>query len=144
MFQFLNNAYAEDTSLTAAQLPAGSLPAGAAIPAGTTAATTATTAVAAAQPPQPRAMSMLMPFGLMFVVIYFFMIRPQQKKMKEQQSMLGSIKNGDDVLTSGGIFGTVAGLNERVVTLEISDNVKIKVLKSQIAQVVKDQVKDLA
>lgn len=97
---------------------------------------------AAAQ--QPSFLATIVPFVLMFAVIYFLMIRPQQKKMKEQQSMLGALKNGDEVVTTSGLLGRVAGMTEKVVTLEIADNVKVKMLKSQVSQVVKGQVKDLA
>ena len=89
---------------------------------------------------QPGFGSMLIPFLLMFAVLYFLMIRPQQKKAKEQQSMLSALKQGDEVITTSGIIGTVAGLTDKVVTLEIADNVKIKILKSQVSQVVKGQI----
>lgn len=94
----------------------------------------------AAQP--PGAMGMLLPFILMFAVIYFLMIRPQQKKMKEHQQMVSALQQGDEVITSAGILGTVRGITDKVVTLEVSDNVKIKVLKSQVSTVVKGQLKD--
>jgi len=81
--------------------------------------------------------SMLVPFVLMFAVMYFLMIRPQQKRMKEQQSMLGALKDGDEVLTASGIMGTVRGINDKLVTLEIDRNVQVKMLKSQVSQVVK-------
>lgn len=84
---------------------------------------------------QPGAFGMLLPFVLMFVVIYFLIIRPQQKKMKEHQALLGQVKYGDEVVTNGGIFGKVTGITEKVVTVEIADGVKIKLLKSQIASV---------
>lgn len=130
---FLSNAYAQDpNSVPASALPAGSTTAGTQAPAG------------APQAAQPGPMQMLAPFAIMFAVIYFFMIRPQQKRMKEHQALIGALKNGDDVVTNSGIFGRVAGLTEKVVTLEVADQVKIKVLKSQIAQVVKDQIKDIA
>ena len=57
--------------------------------------------------------------------------------------MLGQLKQGDEVITTSGILGTVRGLTEKVVTLEIADDVKIKILKSQVSQVVKGQIKDL-
>jgi preprotein translocase subunit YajC len=89
--------------------------------------------------------AMLFPFILMFGVIYFLTIRPQQKKMKEQQAMLGGLKHGDDVITTSGILGTVTGITDKVVTVEVADNVRVKILKSQVSQVVKPgQIKDLA
>ena len=89
---------------------------------------------------QPGLMGMLFPFLLMFGVIYFLMIRPQQKKMKEHKSLLDSLQHGDEVVTASGMLGKVAGITEKVVTLEVADDVKIRVLKSQIAQIVKGQL----
>lgn len=109
-----------------------------AIPAGTT------PEGAAGQPQPPGFGSMLVPFALMFGVIYFLMIRPQQKRMKEQQNMLSGLQHGDEVVTTSGMLGKVTGITEKVVTLEVADNVRIKMLKSQVAQVVKGQIKDLA
>lgn len=93
---------------------------------------------------QPSTLGMVAPFILMFGVFYFLMIRPQQKRMKEQQEMLASLKHGDEVLTSSGILGKVTGITEKVVTVEVADNVRVKMLKSQVSQVVKGQIKDLA
>ena len=93
---------------------------------------------------QPGGVMAFLPFILMFGVIYFLMIRLQQKKMKEQQSMLSGLKHGDDVVTSSGLLGTVTGITERVVTLEVADNVRIKMLKSQVSQIVKGKVQELA
>jgi preprotein translocase subunit YajC len=95
-------------------------------------------------PQQPGFASMLMPFALMFGVIYFLMIRPQQKKMKEQQLMMTELKQGDEILTNSGILGKVTGVTEKVVTVEVADNVRVKMLKSQVSQVIKGQFKDLA
>jgi preprotein translocase subunit YajC len=107
-------------------------------------AATATTAVAAAPAaPQQSLLGMAMPFVIMLAVMYFLMIRPQQKKMKEHQGMIGSLKDGDEVITSSGIIGTIQGMSEKVVTLEIAKNVHMKVLKSQVNQVVKGQIQDL-
>ena len=86
---------------------------------------------------------MLLPRVGVFAVFYFRMIRPQQKRMKEQQTMIAALKQGDEVVTTSGILGTIHGVAEKVVTLEVSRDVKIKILKSQIAQVVKGQIQDL-
>lgn len=91
----------------------------------------------AAAPATPGMGSMLVPFVLMFAVMYFLMIRPQQKRMKEQQGMLSALKDGDEVLTASGILGTVRGINDKMVTLEIDRNVQMKMLKSQVSQIVK-------
>ncbi len=120
-----------------------------AIPAGTGTASVApqagTTATAGAQAvQQPSTWGMMMPLLIMFAVVYFMMIRPQQKKLKEHQRLLESVKSGDEVVTASGILGRIAGINDRVVTLEVASNVHVKMLKSQISQVVKGQVKELA
>lgn len=100
-------------------------------------ATTAATQAAAAMPPQPSMISMLLPFALMFVVFYFLMIRPQQKKMKEHESMVSKLQKGEEVITQSGIIGKVHGVTDKVVTLEVDSNVRIKILKTQVASVLK-------
>ena len=84
------------------------------------------------------------PFVLMFGVLYFLILRPQQKKMKEQQNMLSALKHGDEILTNSGFLGKVTGITDKVVTVEVADNVRVKMLKSQISQVIKGSIKDLA
>ena len=73
----------------------------------------------------------LIPLILIFVIFYFFLIRPQQKKVKEHKAMVESLKRGDKVVTSGGITGTVERLidNDKV-EVEIADNVKVEIVKS--------------
>lgn len=104
----------------------------------------AQTGAAPASPAQPSFMMSIVPFVLMFAVIYLLMIRPQQKKMKEQQAMIGGLKQGDEIITNSGMLGKVSGVADKVVTVEIADNVRVKMLKSQVAQVVKGQIQDLA
>ena len=73
------------------------------------------------------------PLILIFVIFYFFLIRPQQKKIKEHKSMVSTLKRGDEVVTSGGIVGTVDKIyDEDKIDLLISDNVTVKVVKSTI------------
>lgn len=72
------------------------------------------------------------PLILIFAVFYFLLIRPQQKKAKEHQNFLANLKKGDAVVSSGGIQGVVTGLTETVVTLEIADNVRVKVSRQYI------------
>jgi preprotein translocase subunit YajC len=67
-------------------------------------------------------------------VFYFLLIRPQQKRMKDQQAMLSRLSAGDEVVTSGGILGRITEVNDTFVTLEIADGVRIKVQKAQITQ----------
>ena len=69
---------------------------------------------------------------LIIVVFYFFMIRPQVKKQKEATNFRGSLKKGDKVTTTGGIYGKINDVKERTVTLEIADNVLVKVDKTAV------------
>ena len=73
------------------------------------------------------------PLILIFVIFYFFLIRPQQKKVKQHKSMVASLKRGDDVITSGGVFGKIEKVyDDDKIDLSISDNVIIQVVKSTI------------
>jgi preprotein translocase subunit YajC len=67
-------------------------------------------------------------------VFYFLLIRPQQKRMKDQQAMLSRLASGDEVVTTGGILGRIIEVNDTFLTLEVADGVRIKVQKTQIAQ----------
>lgn len=73
--------------------------------------------------------------GVIFVIFYFLLIRPQQKKQKEQKAMLNNLAYGDTVITTGGIYGKVSGLADAVITLEIADKVRIKVSRSAIGTI---------
>tara|TARA_Y100000590_G_scaffold237692_1_gene267483 strand:+ start:7123 stop:7410 length:288 start_codon:yes stop_codon:yes gene_type:complete len=71
------------------------------------------------------------PLILIFVIFYFFLIRPQQKKVKDHKQMVGNLKRGDKVVTSGGIIGTVERVMENdKAEIQISDNVKVEIIKS--------------
>src|SRR6266567_7723963 len=83
----------------------------------------------------PNSMMTLLPFILIFVIMYFMVIRPQQKKTKEHQELLNKLKKNDEVMTSGGIYGKVVDLKETVVTLEVAPNVRIRVHRPQISAV---------
>ena len=93
---------------------------------------------------QPSGIMSFAPFILMFAVLYFLVLRPQQKKLKEQQDLLSSLKHGDEIITASGFLGKVTGITDKVVTMEVADNVRVKMLKSQVSQVVKGSIKDLA
>jgi preprotein translocase subunit YajC len=84
--------------------------------------------------PQSMMGTLLLPV-LLLVVFYFLLIRPQNKRAKEQRDMLSKIAAGDEVATSGGILGKVVEVNDQFVSLEIANDVTIKVQKFQIAQV---------
>jgi len=72
---------------------------------------------------------------VVFVAIFYFMlIRPQQKRLKDQQTMLSKLANGDEVVTSGGILGRITDVGETFVTLEVADGVRIRVQRGQISQ----------
>lgn len=73
------------------------------------------------------------PIILMFVIFYFLLIRPQQKKAKSHQEMINNLKKGDRVITSGGIHGTITSLDETTATVEIADKVRVKVTRGSIA-----------
>jgi preprotein translocase subunit YajC len=77
----------------------------------------------------------LLPLILIFVVFYFLLIRPQQKKAKEHKQMLDNIKKGDKVITAGGIYGVVESVGDNTITLKISENVKVKFGKGYISTV---------
>lgn len=75
----------------------------------------------------------MLPFVLMFAVVYFLMIRPQQKQQKQHRQYLAGLKVGDEVVTNSGILGKIEAIEDRVIRLEIARDVKIRVLKTQIA-----------
>lgn len=85
----------------------------------------------------PPALMQFLPLILIFVVFYFLLIRPQQQKAKEHRTMLANLKRNDDVITAGGLYGKVVTLNEKVVTLEIAPNVRVRVDRPQIASLAK-------
>ena len=79
----------------------------------------------------------IIPFILMFVIFYFLLIRPQQKRMKEHKKMVENLRRGDQVITAGGIHGKVTKVGqEDEAELQIADGVKIRIVKSTIANVV--------
>ena len=81
--------------------------------------------------PQGGIMSFL-PLILIFVIFYFLLIRPQQKKAKDHQNYLANLKKGDSVVTTGGLHGEITGITDTVVTLEIADNIRVKVSRQHI------------
>jgi preprotein translocase subunit YajC len=84
----------------------------------------------------PEQLMSFLPLLGIFVVFYFLLIRPQQKKAKEHQEMLNQVKRGDRVVTSGGIVGLITKvMSDSEVQVEIAENVKVKVLRSMISNV---------
>ena len=88
-----------------------------------------------AAPQAPSGLLQFAPMIFIFVIFYFLLIAPMRKKQKKAQEMLAKLKKGDEVVTTGGIFGTIDALNEErnFVILRISDNTKIKIQRTAIA-----------
>lgn len=78
-------------------------------------------------------MDMAFPLALMFLVFYFLMIRPQQKKQREHQEMINRLSKGDRVVTNGGLLGTVTRVDDHEIVVEIADRTKVKVVKGQVS-----------
>lgn len=85
-------------------------------------------------------MTALIPLVLMFVIFYFLLIRPQQKRAKEHRELLQALKKGDYVVTSGGLYGKIVGLTDQVVTLEVAENMRVKVARSYVAGQAKEEL----
>lgn len=87
-------------------------------------------------------MSTLLMFGTMFAIIYFILIKPQQKQQKLHQALLAGLKRGDEVILSSGIMGKIFAVEERVVIIEINDKTRLKVLKQAVQGLVTPAVVD--
>ncbi len=99
-------------------------------------------AQAGAAPNANPTIAMLVQFGpilLIFVIMYFLLIRPQQETQKKVQAMLKALKKGDRVVTSGGMLGTVVGVDDAKVVLKVADDVKVEFLKSAVVSVVQEK-----
>ncbi len=79
--------------------------------------------------------SALVPILLVFLIFYFMILRPQKKKQKERESLLSNIQKGDKIVTAGGMHGTVIGIEEKTVLVQISDDVKVKFERSAISSI---------
>lgn len=77
----------------------------------------------------------MLPLVLMFVVLYFVMIRPQMKRQKEHKAMIDALAKGDEIVTSGGLLGKVSKLGETIVSLEVGGGVELQVQRSAVVQV---------
>jgi len=95
----------------------------------------AQTATTAAEGGWLSSLSGMLPLVLMFVVLYFVMIRPQMKRQKEHRAMVEALAKGDEVATSGGMLGRVADLDEQFLFIEISAGVKVQIQRSAVVQV---------
>jgi preprotein translocase subunit YajC len=85
------------------------------------------------------ALFQFLPILAIGAVFYFLVIAPANKQRKKQQEMLGSLKKGDRVLTTGGIYGTIQGVEAEVVYLKIAENIKVKVARSAVSGVVTEE-----
>jgi len=92
-------------------------------------------AAAAAEGGMMSSLTGMLPLVLMFVVLYFVMIRPQMKRQKEHRAMVEALSKGDDVATSGGILGRVVDLDEQFLFIEIATGVKVQIQRSAVVQV---------
>lgn len=95
----------------------------------------AQTAPAAADGGMMGSLTSMLPLVLMFVVLYFLMIRPQMKRQKEHRAMIDALAKGDEIVTSGGLLGKVSSLGEGFVRVEISNGVEVQIQRSAVAQV---------
>jgi len=84
--------------------------------------------------PHPNPLTSLIPVVLIFGIFYFLLIRPQQQQQKEHEKMLASLKKGDRVLTTGGLYGVITGLKGTDLELKVADNLKLLVARSAIAR----------
>ena len=86
---------------------------------------------------------LLGPFGMMIIIfgiIYMLIMRPQQKKQKEQQEMLRNLQKGDKVVTQSGIYGTIAQLDEKTIVLQVADKVQIKITRWSVSDKVTEEL----
>ncbi|MBI2884755.1 MAG: preprotein translocase subunit YajC [Candidatus Omnitrophica bacterium] len=97
-------------------------------------------------PPQaaPNPISMLMPFAMMFLIFYVLVFRPQQTARRQHQQMLKDLKKHDEVVTAGGMFGTVVNVKTDTVILRVDENARVEVEKSSISRVVKRKEGEVA
>ena len=92
-------------------------------------------AAAAAPAQQADPMTSLIFFGGMILIFYFILIRPQSKRAKEHRALVGGLSKGDEVVTNGGILGKITDVSEQYVTIEIADNVQIKIQRAAVSTV---------
>jgi preprotein translocase subunit YajC len=93
---------------------------------------------------QPGLLEALFPFVVLFIVFYFLLIRPQSKRAKEHKKMVEALAKGDEVITQGGIYGKITVVGEDAVTVELADNVEVKLQRAAISSVLpKGTIKSL-
>jgi len=82
--------------------------------------------------------STLFMFSLIILIFYFMILRPQQKRSKERQKLLGGVKKGDKIVTIGGLHGSVIGVDEKTLLVQVADNVKLKFEKSAVSTITRE------
>lgn len=92
--------------------------------------------------PQSGMFSTLIMFALIILIFWLMIIRPQSKQRKEREKMLSSVKKGDKVVTAGGMHGKVAGVDEKTLLVEVSDNVKIKFDRTAVSAILRESEGD--
>ena len=80
-----------------------------------------------------------LPIIILFAIFYFLLIRPQQKKAKEHREMIGNLKKGNRIITTGGIYGTILSIDDTTIGLEIAEKVKIKISRGNVAALITDK-----
>jgi preprotein translocase subunit YajC len=80
--------------------------------------------------------STLLMFALIIGIFYFMILRPQQKRQKDREKLLSAVKKGDKVITAGGLHGSIAGLDDKTVLIQVADNVKLKFDRSAVASII--------
>jgi preprotein translocase subunit YajC len=86
--------------------------------------------------PTGQMLQMVLMFGVMGVMFYFLLIRPQSRQRKEHERLLGNVKSGDKILTSGGIYGIVSNVKDKTLMVKIADNVKVEIAKTAVSSVI--------
>lgn len=100
---------------------------------------TATPAWAQESAKKPDFIMSLVPFIAMFFIFYFLVLRPQVKKQKQHDETLKNLKKGDRILTTSGFLGTIDGITEKFITLEIAEKVKVRLLKAQVSAIINER-----
>jgi len=98
--------------------------------------------VPGADPAPNPLIGFLVPMGLILVIFYFLLIRPANKKQKALQAVIDNLKNGDKVITTGGIHGVVAGITDDIIQLRVAPNVKIEISRNAVSALQRDQAEE--
>jgi len=83
-------------------------------------------------------MTTVIMFALIIGIFYFLILRPQHRRQKEREKLLASVKKGDKIITAGGLHGTIAGLDDKTLLIQVADNVKMKFERSAVATIVRE------